>query len=44
MTHERRMATLLVTHDEQAVHYADKVYVLKDGVLHEAQTTPGTIS
>jgi putative ABC transport system ATP-binding protein len=42
MTHERRMATLLVTHDEQAVDYADKVYVLKDGLLHDGRTPPRT--
>jgi putative ABC transport system ATP-binding protein len=35
-THDRRMATLLVTHDEHAMGYADKVYTLRDGVLHEA--------
>jgi putative ABC transport system ATP-binding protein len=35
MTHERRMATLIVTHDVQARDYADEVYTLKDGVLHD---------
>jgi putative ABC transport system ATP-binding protein len=42
-THARGMATLLVTHDEHAAAYADKVYTLQDGVLHntgpEALTT-----
>jgi putative ABC transport system ATP-binding protein len=35
-TRARRMATLLVTHDEHAVAYADKVYTLQDGVLQDA--------
>jgi putative ABC transport system ATP-binding protein len=33
-THARRMATLLVTHDEHAIAYADKAYALQDGVVH----------
>jgi putative ABC transport system ATP-binding protein len=33
-THARGIATLLVTHDEHAAAYADKVYSLQDGVLH----------
>jgi putative ABC transport system ATP-binding protein len=33
-THTRQMATLLVTHDEHAIAYADRVYTLQDGVLH----------
>jgi putative ABC transport system ATP-binding protein len=33
-THARGMATLLVTHDPDAVAYADRVYTLQDGVLH----------
>ena len=33
VTHARGMATVLVTHDERARHYADAVYTLKDGVL-----------
>jgi putative ABC transport system ATP-binding protein len=43
ITHERRMATLLVTHDERAMEYADKVYTLQDGVLSESppRTTRG---
>jgi putative ABC transport system ATP-binding protein len=36
VTRQRRIATLLVTHDEHAVAYADKVYTLQDGVLHDA--------
>jgi putative ABC transport system ATP-binding protein len=43
-THARGMATLLVTHDAEAVAYADLVYTLQDGVLHdsgpEAVVTP----
>jgi putative ABC transport system ATP-binding protein len=35
-THERGMATLLVTHDEHAIAYADSVYTLHDGVLHNS--------
>jgi putative ABC transport system ATP-binding protein len=35
-THARQMATLLVTHDEHAIAYADKVYTLQDGVLRDA--------
>jgi len=34
-TRVRQMATLLVTHDEHAVAYADKVYTLQDGVLQD---------
>lgn len=41
MTAERRMATLLVTHDAHAVEYADRTYVLEDGAL--AETTPSAI-
>lgn len=41
MTQERRMATLLVTHDAHAVEYADRTYVLEDGAL--AETTPAAI-
>jgi putative ABC transport system ATP-binding protein len=37
-THQRGMATLLVTHDEHAMEYADKVYALQDGVLRELPT------
>jgi putative ABC transport system ATP-binding protein len=43
-THTRGMATLLVTHDAEAAAYADLVYTLQDGVLHdsgpEAVVTP----
>jgi putative ABC transport system ATP-binding protein len=35
-THERGMATLLVTHDENAIAFADSVYTLHDGVLHNS--------
>lgn len=35
-TRARQMATLLVTHDEHAVVYADRVYTLQDGVLYDA--------
>jgi putative ABC transport system ATP-binding protein len=35
-THERGIATLLVTHDEHAVTFADRVYTLQDGTLHES--------
>jgi putative ABC transport system ATP-binding protein len=35
LTHDRQMATLLVTHDEHAAAYADRVYTLQDGVLHD---------
>ncbi|HMJ36267.1 MAG TPA: ABC transporter ATP-binding protein [Baekduia sp.] len=35
-THSRAMATVLVTHDEHAVAYADTVYTLQDGVLHDS--------
>jgi putative ABC transport system ATP-binding protein len=43
MTRERQMATVLVTHDTQAVHYADRVFTLEDGVLsaaHPASIVP----
>jgi putative ABC transport system ATP-binding protein len=35
-TRERGMATLVVTHDEHAMGFADIVCTLQDGVLHEA--------
>jgi putative ABC transport system ATP-binding protein len=35
LTHERAMATLIVTHDQRAMSFADKAYALRDGVLHE---------
>jgi len=31
---ERRMPVLLVTHDHEALPYVDRVYTLRDGVLH----------
>jgi putative ABC transport system ATP-binding protein len=34
-THTRKIATLLVTHDERAAAYADKVYTLEDGALRD---------
>jgi putative ABC transport system ATP-binding protein len=42
VTHERGMATLLVTHDEAAAEYADRVYHLQDGVLSELTPGAGT--
>jgi ABC-type lipoprotein export system ATPase subunit len=33
VTTERRIATLLVTHDVEAARYADRVYTLRDGQL-----------
>jgi putative ABC transport system ATP-binding protein len=41
MTHERGMATLIVTHDQRAMAYADKAYALRDGALHEIVPTKG---
>jgi putative ABC transport system ATP-binding protein len=35
-THTRGIATLLVTHDEHAVAFADRVCRLQDGVLHDS--------
>jgi putative ABC transport system ATP-binding protein len=35
-THARGMATLLVTHDEHAAAFADRVFSLQDGVLHQS--------
>jgi putative ABC transport system ATP-binding protein len=35
-THARGMATVLVTHDEHAVAFADRVFSLQDGVLCNA--------
>jgi putative ABC transport system ATP-binding protein len=35
VTSERGIATLLVTHDPQAVAYADRQYTLRDGALAE---------
>jgi putative ABC transport system ATP-binding protein len=34
VTHTRGMATILVTHDERAMEYADAAYTLRDGVLN----------
>ncbi len=42
MTRERRMATVLVTHDVQAADYADRVFTLEDGVL--SATGPAAIT
>jgi putative ABC transport system ATP-binding protein len=39
-THRRDASTLLVTHDERAMAYADAVYTLTDGVLHHAGPEP----
>lgn len=36
-THRRKVATLLVTHDERAMAYADSVYTLTDGVLQRSR-------
>jgi putative ABC transport system ATP-binding protein len=36
VTHTREIATLLVTHDEHAAAFADRVYTLQDGVLHDS--------
>jgi putative ABC transport system ATP-binding protein len=41
VTHERGMATILVTHDERAMEYADLAYTLRDGVL-SAIARPGS--
>ncbi len=35
VTKQRAIGTLLVTHDAQAVGYADRVFTLEDGVLHD---------
>jgi len=37
VTHERGTATLLVTHDEHAAAFADRVYALIDGALTDAR-------
>jgi putative ABC transport system ATP-binding protein len=36
-THRRNASTVLVTHDERAMSYADSVYTLTDGMLHHAR-------
>jgi ABC-type lipoprotein export system ATPase subunit len=33
VTHARGMATILVTHDERAMDYADLAFILRDGIL-----------
>jgi putative ABC transport system ATP-binding protein len=45
VTTERKIATLLVTHDPQATAYADRHYTLRDGTLVPAaeQAMPATI-
>ncbi|MBF6620105.1 MAG: ABC transporter ATP-binding protein [Patulibacter sp.] len=35
VTKDRAIGTLLVTHDAQAAGYADRVFTLEDGVLHD---------
>lgn len=40
MTHDRKTATLLVTHDAHALEYADRAFVLEDGALHPHASTP----
>lgn len=34
-THERKKATIMVTHDTRLIDFCDKVYEMKDGVLTE---------
>lgn len=41
-TRERQIASVLVTHDAQAVEYADRVFTLEDGVL--SASAPATIA
>jgi putative ABC transport system ATP-binding protein len=36
-TRQRQMATLLVTHDERAAAFADRIHALQDGVLHDIE-------
>ena len=40
VTTERRIATLLVTHDPQAAAYADRVHTLRDGTLDDGADLP----
>jgi putative ABC transport system ATP-binding protein len=40
VTTERRIATLLVTHDAQAAAYADRVFTLRDGLLIHTPHAP----
>jgi putative ABC transport system ATP-binding protein len=45
VTTERRIATLLVTHDAQAAAYADRAYTLRDGTLvHTPHPTTASIA
>jgi putative ABC transport system ATP-binding protein len=42
-TTEQRVITLLVTHDPEAAHYADRVFTLRDGRLAaETRSSPST--
>ena len=40
LAHERGVAVVLVTHDPQAVAYADSVYALRDGRLVDHEPSP----
>jgi putative ABC transport system ATP-binding protein len=40
LAHERGVAVVLVTHDPQAVAYADSVYALRDGRLVDNEPSP----
>ncbi|MGH2855236.1 MAG: ABC transporter ATP-binding protein [Solirubrobacteraceae bacterium] len=42
--HERRVATLLVTHDPQAAGYADRVHTLRDGRFEDRVPEPLPVS
>jgi ABC-type lipoprotein export system ATPase subunit len=37
LAHDRETATVLVTHDPQAVHFVDRLFVLRDGQLAESE-------
>lgn len=41
-THERGKATIMVTHDERLIEFCDRVYEMRDGVLHERKKRPRT--
>jgi putative ABC transport system ATP-binding protein len=43
LCHEHQVAIVLVSHDPQAAAYADRVYALRDGKLHDYEPDQGYV-